>query len=588
MKVILYAVTGVILLVLNVWYIRSVYRTFWSSDLPDVIAPFQFIGREDKDGSQGRGLARMLVARLDYLQREINEAEGALTAGTVVPPPAPSPPSPLPQPVDGPRQITQRSRVLDVPDIQVKVSGVDVTGFVAWAYRGLAEGRSIRTTVYSPGTNQQVTVAVSLETPRVGDLWIGDVGPNDGVVVDEVAMEIVRQFVIQGRRIPEAAGLDRKQFREMIESLRKIADLNQRVAQGYLPPSTDYADIANRLEPLTERTPGWRALIDLAAQAAENARDLSRASRLYQRELLLVDRGKEGEVYERLEKKIAALNKSLEPAGATPATPAHVPVVKTWPLGLLAVPVAPPMQRSPRVAVLGSTPSPDLLSQLDSPEVLNRPALGQQSREMQNHTDTAVAAIQAVAPKAHFIFAATPRQGEGGLSLRDLTLALQELLQAKPQVLVIPLRPPSQDPAYTELVARAAKECVVVVAAGNDGAERPAQFEAAGLLDVLMSVAAVGKNGGPAEFSSRSDKAFWAPGVDIPLRFPLGGRVAQEVRSGTTYSASLAAGVVARVLDRKPDLMPPEVLKLLRDTAKPAMAGGPPVLNLAAALEKLP
>jgi hypothetical protein len=103
-----------------------------------------------------------------------------------------------------------------------------------------------------------------------------------------------------------------------------------------------------------------------------------------------------------------------------------------------------------------------------------------------------------------------------------------------------------------------------------------------------MSVASVGKNGERADFSSKSDLAFWAPGVDIPLQLRVKTQLTHLVRSGTTYSAALAGGVVARILDRKPGLTPAEVIKLLRDTAKPAaLPDGPPILNLAAALGKL-
>ena len=83
-----------------------------------------------------------------------------------------------------------------------------------------------------------------------------------------------------------------------------------------------------------------------------------------------------------------------------------------------------------------------------------------------------------------------------------------------------------------------------------------------------MSVGSVGANGLASGFSPRSDKAYWAPGEDIPLRLVASGRV--TTMSGTTFSAALAAGVVARVLDKKPGLKPKEVLKLLRETAWPA------------------
>ena len=94
-------------------------------------------------------------------------------------------------------------------------------------------------------------------------------------------------------------------------------------------------------------------------------------------------------------------------------------------------------------------------------------------------------------------------------------------------------------------------------------------------------VAATDLQGRKAPFTQESAKVFWAPGTD--LTFQIGNRI--ETRSGTTYAASIAAGVAARVLgDNTLEL--PRLLKILRSTS----LGTPPnplVVNLDRALATL-
>ena len=142
MKAVVFIFTGFVLLLANLWYIQGVYRTFFSSDPPDVVAPFLFVGRDDPQNVKGRALAQMLVSRLGSLQREISQAERALQEATHRRVPAPAPQRDAIHPVDNPREITLRTRVLEVPDIQVKVSGVEFSNILGWAYRSVAEGRA--------------------------------------------------------------------------------------------------------------------------------------------------------------------------------------------------------------------------------------------------------------------------------------------------------------------------------------------------------------------------------------------------------------------------------------------------------------
>jgi hypothetical protein len=585
MRIAVFVFTGFVLLLLNLWYIRSIYRTYISTDLPEVVAPFQFIGRDDPKGDKGRALAQMLVSRLDSLQREIAQAQKALEEAT--PQQAVVTRGDVPNIVDRPEQIYIRTRVLDIPELQVKVSGVEVSNLLTWGYRAVAEGRSIRVSLYYPEGAQKVTVAAGLDTRGIGDLWISEIASNDLGVIEEIANEIIHQVLIREGRIPESSGLDREEYGQLVSSLKSIAELNRKVRQGYAPPLSRYSEVVNRLEPLIERTPRWRALIRLTAQAAENGRNLAKARDLYGRELALVDPKKEPDNYNKLKDKVKELADTLGQPALTQASPvARAAIVSTWPGNILAIPSGVGMKGAPRIAVLGGVPLPEILKGLDH-EVVNQKENGEEDDStMREHIATVVEAVQIVAPQAHFIFAEM-RSFSGGAVISDLLNSLRALSKTKPHVLLVPLRAQHHSPEYAAEFARLAKMFVIVVAGGNDGLTSPVQFDEEKLLNDLISVAAVDKKGRPADFSSKSDQAFWAPGVDIPLQIVVDKLSTPQIRNGTSYSAALAAGVVARVLDERKDLSPQEVIKLLRETSKAIADGGPPVLNLAAALEKL-
>jgi subtilisin family serine protease len=68
-----------------------------------------------------------------------------------------------------------------------------------------------------------------------------------------------------------------------------------------------------------------------------------------------------------------------------------------------------------------------------------------------------------------------------------------------------------------------------------------------------------------------SHVAIAAPGVDILVANPGG---AYKLESGTSFSAAFVSGVVALVLERKPDLTPDAVKKVLLDTAHDLGAKG--------------
>ena len=121
------------------------------------------------------------------------------------------------------------------------------------------------------------------------------------------------------------------------------------------------------------------------------------------------------------------------------------------------------------------------------------------------------------------------------------------------------------DPAiHRSLEAARKKGIVLIAAAGNAGAKSPPLYPAAD--PNVIAVTATDADDKLFEQSNRGRHiAMAAPGAQILVAIPDGG---YEVSSGTSYSAAEVSGIVALMLERKPDLTPDKVRAILLATAK--------------------
>ncbi len=128
------------------------------------------------------------------------------------------------------------------------------------------------------------------------------------------------------------------------------------------------------------------------------------------------------------------------------------------------------------------------------------------------------------------------------------------------------------DPAiHRSLEAARKKGIVLVAAAGNAGAKSPPLYPAAD--PNVIAVSATDADDKLFEQSNRGPYiAVAAPGAQILVAAPDSG---YEVSSGTSYSAAEVSGIVALMLQRKPDLTPDKVRNILQATAKDLGPKGP-------------
>jgi subtilisin family serine protease len=131
------------------------------------------------------------------------------------------------------------------------------------------------------------------------------------------------------------------------------------------------------------------------------------------------------------------------------------------------------------------------------------------------------------------------------------------------------------DPAiHRSLEAARRKGIVLVAAAGNAGAKSPPLYPAAD--PNVIAVTATDAEDKLFEQSNRGPYiTVAAPGAQILVVSPDSG---YDVSSGTSYSAAEVSGIVALMIQRRPDLTPDQVRSILRATAKDLGPKGPDVM----------
>jgi hypothetical protein len=122
-----------------------------------------------------------------------------------------------------------------------------------------------------------------------------------------------------------------------------------------------------------------------------------------------------------------------------------------------------------------------------------------------------------------------------------------------------------RDPSIEQRVAQVRKMgLIVIAAAGNAGPKSGPLYPAA--YPNVIAVTATDADDKVFQGANRgSHIAVAAPGVDILLPAPA---AAYQVTTGTSFAAAEVSGVVALMLERKPDLGPEGVRKVLTGTAR--------------------
>lgn len=122
---------------------------------------------------------------------------------------------------------------------------------------------------------------------------------------------------------------------------------------------------------------------------------------------------------------------------------------------------------------------------------------------------------------------------------------------------------PSNDLLARALAAARGRGIVLVAASGNAGPQSPPLFPAADPGVIAVTASDPDDRVLPAAVRG-NHVAVTAPGVDILVAAPQGG---YDLTSGTSVAAAEVSGVVALVLEKRPDLKPEEARRILMETA---------------------
>lgn len=122
---------------------------------------------------------------------------------------------------------------------------------------------------------------------------------------------------------------------------------------------------------------------------------------------------------------------------------------------------------------------------------------------------------------------------------------------------------PSNDLLARALAAARGRGIVLVAASGNAGPQSAPLFPAADPGVIAVTASDPDDRVLPAAVRG-NHVAVTAPGVDILVAAPQGG---YDLTSGTSVAAAEVSGVVALVLEKRPDLKPEEARRILMETA---------------------
>lgn len=181
--------------------------------------------------------------------------------------------------------------------------------------------------------------------------------------------------------------------------------------------------------------------------------------------------------------------------------------------------------------------------------------------------------LMGVAPAARIL--AIRAFGNTGASAEATTFAiikgLEHAMAQHARVINMSFNGPA-DPGMARQIANArARGIVLVAAAGNLGEKSPPQYPAAD--PNVIAVSATDAEDKLFKASNRGRHiAVSAPGVDILVPSP---DANYQVISGTSFAAAHVSGVVALILERKPNLDPDSIRKVLLATAKDLGPVGP-------------
>ena len=280
LQTIFYFSVGLALLGTVVWYAGLLSTAVTGGDL--VIVPFTVADSRDEKDARGSALAKMLQARLQAIEYDLQSAQEQLLKGVAATMPqsgesaagGPAGITSVVPPLFAAQSAALRTRLLEVVQAKIAVGGVEVGGLIPWFQRLLVNRRTLELTYYERETGAVVSGSLEalglrgeslrVEVPKAAGK------PTDlDEVASTVAAEIVRRR-LSADPSNRVEALNTAEFRALTQVLNDAARLNRQVALGRLVRER-FDELLTRIEPLAGEVRDWYQLQLLASSIAESA-----------------------------------------------------------------------------------------------------------------------------------------------------------------------------------------------------------------------------------------------------------------------------------------------------------------------------
>jgi hypothetical protein len=207
-----------------------------------------------------------------------------------------------------PKTAVLNTQLFEPTNINVKVGGVDVGGWLPSLQRWFVQDRTLAFAVSWEGKSAIVAGNIdALGLGRTKPLWMRIDNATENSLADAVALALIHRR--WAKDSPEFGELQDDEFANLVNSIGEIARINRRVLTYKVAAKTQFEQIFLIVGPLADRISGWNELSYFAASIAEGAENYERALTLYRR----VRPAREGSVDSQLLAiKIAALEKLVE------------------------------------------------------------------------------------------------------------------------------------------------------------------------------------------------------------------------------------------------------------------------------------
>ena len=415
-RILLYIALGCTLIAANIWYGLRVIALI-SNTAPHTLAPFQVIGKEDKDGKLGTALSHMLIGRIAKIRKEMEASAVALEAAQN----ASGSPYRASLAQSTPLSLPFPEAIFVPPDIEFSLGGVEVGGLFSWIVRQLGEERMVHFTV-------EFTADRAILVGKVGDryggaLYVDDVEPRNDAIAEAIAYSIVQLEL--AKRIPEVNALELKEFKVLLSTLHQAAQLNKRIALGRAI-GEEFQPLLANMKALAAKMERWKPLLELAGQMARNSNDNLLALDFYRR---LLEQSKDSASdRDRVTTIVADLEQALantvgNPVAATGMSPKASTLSFTQQLRqtrgavqllkLVGVDHF-DMSKEVRIAVLGGTPTPGLLPDNRIIEIPAEIAVDTPDAYMQEYMDTVISSVLMIADHVRIMVTPVPSSSEVG------------------------------------------------------------------------------------------------------------------------------------------------------------------------------